>query len=73
MLDAVDILIFQYQELLNPAMAASRDAYVARPAFAYSPSLHSLHARRDRVAPLPLCRLYGAAMRRTPHLGWACA
>ena len=37
--------------------------------FAYSPSLHSLHARRDRVAPLPPCRLYGAAMRRPPPLG----
>jgi hypothetical protein len=28
-LESVDILVFQYQELLNPAMAASRDAYVA--------------------------------------------
>ena len=37
--------------------------------FAYSPSLHSSHARRDRVAPLPPCRLYGAAMRRAPLLG----
>ena len=28
-LEAVDILIFQYQELQDPAMRASRDAYVA--------------------------------------------
>ena len=37
--------------------------------FAYSPPLHSSHARRDRVVPLPPCRLYGAATLRTPPLG----
>ena len=28
-----------------------------------------INARRDRVAPLPPCSLYGAAMRRAPPLG----
>ena len=41
--------------------------------FAYSPSLRSSHARRDRVVPLPPCRLYGAAMRRAPPTRAGCA
>ena len=55
----------------RPATLTVLDAVeiVARPAFAYSPSVQSFHARRDRVAPLPPCRLYGAAMRTVPPLG----
>ena len=47
----------------------ARCAKLVRQASAYSPSSHSFHARRDRVAPLPPCRFYGAAMRRAPPLG----
>ena len=39
------------------------------PSFAYSLPVHSFHTRRDRVASLPPCRLYGAAMRSAPPLG----
>ena len=36
------------------------------PSFAYSPLVHSFHARRDRVVSLPPRRLYGAAIRKSP-------
>ena len=39
--------------------------------FAYSPAVYSFHTRRDRVAPLPPCRLYGAAIQRAHHSGQA--
>ena len=47
-------------------------AYVerkARPAFAYSLPVHPVHTRRDRVASLPPCRLYGAAIQSASPLG----
>ena len=39
------------------------------PSFAYSLPMHPVHTRRDRVASLPPCRLYGAAIPRAPPLG----
>ena len=44
----------QTEEPHHPPYDEPRDELallLARPAFAYSPSLHSSHARRDRVAP----------------------
>ena len=52
------------------------EAFQARPAFAYSPyspSLQSFHARRERVAPLPPCRLLAQPCEEPHHSGWACA
>ena len=34
--------------------------------FAYSPAVHPAHVRRDRVAPMPPRRSYGAAAGRGP-------
>ena len=39
------------------------------PSFAYSLPVHSFHTRRDRVASLKTCRLYGAAIQRASPLG----
>ena len=33
------------------------------------PPVHSFHTRRDRVASLLPCRLFGASVRRAPSLG----
>ena len=42
--------------------------YLRGPSFAYSRPAHSFHTRRDRVAPLPTCRLHGAATQRDSPL-----
>ena len=39
------------------------------PSFAYSLPVHSFYTRRDRVASLTTCRLYGAAIQRDSPLG----
>ena len=39
------------------------------PSFAYSLPMHPVHTRRDRVASLPPCCLYGAAIQRASPLG----
>ena len=39
--------------------------------FAYSHPVHPVHTRRERVASLPPCRLYGAPIQRANHSGQA--
>ena len=41
----------------------------AGPSFAYSLPVHPAHTRRDRLASLPPCCLYGAVIPRAPPLG----
>ena len=41
----------------------------AGPSFAYSLPMHPVHTRRDRVASLPPCCLYGAAIQSASPLG----
>ena len=50
-------------------MAAQRRGGGQRPVLRVIPLMHAFHARRDRVAPLPPCRFYGAATRRAAPLG----
>ena len=47
-----------------------REDLSSGPSFAYSLPMHPVRTRRDRVASLPPCRLYGAAIYiRAPPLG----
>ena len=65
-----------YEAILRPGDALAIPAYwlhcvrtLEGPSFAYSLPVHYFHTRRDRVASLPPCRLYDAAMQRAPPLG----
>ena len=53
----------------HAAWRTSRRSCGPCPSFAYSLPVHSVHARRDRVATLPTCRLHGAATQRVPPIG----
>ena len=65
--------IYNALSFVMASMGASTIYFFFRTSFAYSPLVHSFHARRDRVVLLPPCRLYGAATLRAHHSGRAVA
>ena len=63
--DTLAALVLRLQlQVLHPD-----DDLLSGPSFAYSLPMHPVYTRRDRVASLPPCCLYGAVIPRAPTTG----